>query len=51
MLERTGAIDVYFEDEIQIVVEDPNEFSIESLEGVLEANEIEYTEITRRPRS
>jgi len=51
LIEKTGAIDVYFEDEIEILVADPEAFNVEALEGVLEANEIEYTRVAHSKES
>ena len=49
MIQRTGAIDVYFADEIEILVGDPDEYSFEALASVLDTMEIEYTAIVLSP--
>lgn len=51
MIEQTGAIDVYFEEEIEILVDDPDGYSYEKLESVLDSLEIEYTQIAASPRT
>ena len=47
MIEETGAIDVYFEDTIEVLVEEPDEFPLTSLRKVLEEKEIEFSEVER----
>lgn len=44
-------IDVYFEDEIEILVEDLEGYSLEGFKGVLDSNEIEYTRIINSAKS
>ncbi|MHC4377350.1 MAG: hypothetical protein ACYS26_12180 [Planctomycetota bacterium] len=45
MIDRTGALDVYFEDQIQILVGDPASFSMDDAKAVLTANEVEFTQL------
>ena len=45
MIAKSGAIDVYFEEEIEILVGDPDEFSASTVGEVLDELEIEYTTI------
>ena len=45
MIEATGAIDVYFEEEIQILVANPALFPMQALESTLAELEVEYTAI------
>ena len=49
MIEQTDAIDVYFEDEMQVLVNDVSAFSMEALKSVLETKEVQFSEITTRP--
>ena len=35
MIAKTGAIDVYFEDEIEILIENPDQFSVADVEETL----------------
>lgn len=44
-MERTGAIDVYFEEQVEILVADPEEFSVDTASEVLTGLEIEFSEI------
>jgi hypothetical protein len=46
LIEKTGAIDVYFEDEIQVLVEEPELFSLSTLKETLTELEVEFTEIS-----
>ena len=45
MLEKTSAIDVYFEDEIEILVPDADEFEVDTAKEILAEAKIEYTQI------
>lgn len=45
MIEETGALDVYFEDEIQILVDGDTELDVERVAAVLTESEISYSEI------
>ena len=45
MIARTGALDVYFEDQIEILVEDPDLFSVTAVEEILTEMKVEYTKI------
>ena len=45
MIEQTGALDVYFEDQIQILVDDPASFSLDDAKAVLTANKVEFTQL------
>ncbi len=45
MIEKTGAIDVYFEEQIEVLVEEPDLFSMSALEETLEEMKVEYTDI------
>lgn len=51
MIEKTGAIDVYFEDQIEILLEDPDAVSLDTVEDVLKAKEVEHTGVTPRSES
>ena len=42
-----GALDVYFEETIEVLVHDPDAFSEEGMKKVLEQNEIEFSDIER----
>ncbi|QDU66168.1 hypothetical protein Pla86_12340 [Planctomycetes bacterium Pla86] len=44
-MNETGAIDVYFEDQIEILVANPDDFSVDAVREVLTANEIEFSEV------
>ena len=44
-MEKTGAIDVYFEDRIEILAPRGGEFSVSAVREVLDASGIEYTSI------
>ncbi len=44
-MERTGAIDVYFEEQVEILVADTEEFSVDTASEVLTELELEFTEI------
>jgi len=44
-MERTGAIDVYFEEQVEILVADPEEFSVDTASEVLTELELEFSEI------
>jgi hypothetical protein len=46
-MEKTGAIDVYFEEAIEILVEQPEIFSVADVKKVLEENEIKFSVIER----
>ena len=48
MIEKTGAIDVYFEDEIEILVREPDGFPIAAVEEILSAREIGYSRIEKK---
>ena len=48
MIQSTGAIDVYFEDQIEILVADQETFSTEAAEAALKAAKVEYTSIESR---
>jgi len=45
LLQKTSAIDVYFEDEIEILVPDPDDFPVEAVREVLNAREIAFSAI------
>lgn len=45
MINEAGALDVYFEDQIEILVGEPGTFSLENVEAVLTANEVEFEQI------
>lgn len=45
LIEKTGAIDVYFEDQVEILVANPEEFALDAVPDVFEAHELEFTEI------
>jgi len=45
LIEETGAIDVYFEEEIQILVANPELFPMQALESTLDELKVEYTTI------
>jgi len=45
LIEESGAFDVYFEEEIEIVVTDPDGFSSVEAKRVLEEAEIEFTRL------
>ena len=45
MIGETGALDVYFEDQIQILVDDPASFSMDDAKAVLTANEVKFTQL------
>jgi len=47
LLEKTGALDVYFEDSMQILVSEMDTFSVETLESVLKEKQIAFTTIER----
>jgi hypothetical protein len=49
LIEKTGAIDVYFEDNIEIVVESTDDFPVEAVKEVLTAAELEYTWVESAP--
>lgn len=44
-MSETGALDVYFEDQIQILVDDPASFSMDDAKAVLTANELKFTQL------
>ncbi len=44
-MQATGAIDVYFEEKIEILVEDPDEFPVEEAKRVLSDSGIEFTTV------
>ena len=44
-MERTDAIDVYFEDQVEILVGDPEAFPVDAVREVLTGLEIEFSEI------
>ena len=44
-MNKTGAIDVYFEDQIEILIAEPGDFPVTAVEEVLTANEIAFTSI------
>ncbi|MEM7307196.1 MAG: hypothetical protein AAF682_11030 [Planctomycetota bacterium] len=43
MIERAGALDVYFEEEIEILVADPETFSVAAVEEVLTESEVAFS--------
>lgn len=45
MIDQTGALDVYFEDQIEILVGDPESFSMDDAKAVLTANELEFSQL------
>ena len=45
MIEKAGALDVYFEEEIQVLVADSDRFSLPDLEDALDELEVEYSTI------
>ncbi len=47
MIDATGAVDVYFEKEIEIVITEDGPFAMEKTKQILEDNEIEFTSIER----
>ena len=46
-MQDAGALDVYFEDEIEILVADPEAFSVRKAREVLEEVEVEFTTLAR----
>lgn len=48
MIQLTGVIDVYFEDQIEILVADEEEFSSEAAQAALREAEIEFTQLETR---
>lgn len=44
-MQETGAIDVYFEDQVEILVTSTEEFPVDAVHEVLTAHELEFTEI------
>ncbi len=48
MIEKTGAFDVYFEESIEILVDDSDDFDVDHLREVLDEFAFEYTKITER---
>jgi len=49
LIQATGAIDVYFEDRIEILVADAEAFSTGAVEATLREAEIEFETIETRP--
>ena len=49
-MKEAGALDVYFEDTIEIVVNDPDDFSIGRAKEVLAESEVEFTTLAAAPR-
>ena len=48
LIESTGAIDVYFEEEIEILISDESvEFPQSEVEKLLEENELDFSSIER----
>ena len=47
MIEKTGAIDVYFEETIEILVDDAQPFSVAAAKEVLTENKVEFTSIEK----
>ena len=47
MIETTGAIDVYFEDGIEILVGEGEAFPISEVEKILEEREIKFSKIEK----
>lgn len=48
-MKETGVLDVYFEEEIQIVVTDPEEFSVVEAKRVLTESGVEFTTLAPAP--
>ena len=48
MIEKTGAFDVYFEESIEILVDDSDDFDVDRLREVLDEFAFECTKITER---
>ena len=44
---NAGVLDVYFEDEVEILVRDPEPFSVATVRDVLEEQEVEFETIAR----
>ena len=49
-MNATGAIDVYFEKEIEIVVSNPDTFPVESAKRALTEAGVEFTRLAPAPR-
>lgn len=47
MIEKTGALDVYFEKEIEILLPTPDPLEVAEVKKILEENEVEFSEIRR----
>jgi hypothetical protein len=47
LIEAAGAMDVYFEETIEILVQDPSAFEVEAVERVLEENEVKFSAVQR----
>jgi len=47
LIDKTNALDVYFEDQIQILVHEPDLFVVDGVKGVLAANKIQYSKIEK----
>ena len=47
MIDATGAIDVYFEEKIELLCGDSEEFPVAEAKRVLEENEVKFSEISR----
>ena len=45
LIEKSGALDVYFEEQVEILVEHPERFSTSTVEEVLDELKVEYTEV------
>ena len=45
MIENSGALDVYFEDKVEILVEHPERFSVADVEELLTELKVEYTTV------
>ena len=50
MIQQTGAVDVYFEDQIEIAVADPDEYSVDEAKRVLTESGVEFTTVVAAPR-
>jgi hypothetical protein len=48
LIQETGALDVYFEDSIEILVAEPDAFRAGRIGAVLEANQIAFLQISER---
>jgi hypothetical protein len=48
LIQETGALDVYFEESIEILVAEPAAFRAGNIGAVLEANQIAFSRIEER---